>query len=284
MKHTKKLIAAGLVLVMAAGLSACAGGGSAEDIMKTAQAEMAKVKSMTYEMGTEMQMSAAGQTIDMTMSGTIDYFSDPLMMKMDMTTDAGAQGKSTMSMYAEQDGNNYIMYMSQDGTNWAKQTVTDAAALEQYNAKASMDMYLESIESFKEAGTEKINGSDATKYEGVISKDAMNDVMAASGAADQLTSLGLTKDQAEAMYKDLGELPVAIWIDKESSLPVKYEMDMTGIMDKMMANMAEAMGAQAQQADLKVEKMVVSMTITGFDNAETFTIPEAAKNAPETSL
>lgn len=36
------------------------------------------------------------------------------------------------------------------------------------------------------------------------------------------------------MLTDLGDLPISVWVEKESNLPVKYEMDMTAIMQSIM--------------------------------------------------
>lgn len=284
MKKMKVLVAASLALVLTVGLAACGGGGASSDgdIMKTAQKELEKVKSMNCDMVMDMNMSVAGQTMETSTTGKISMMSEPMLMQMDMTMDGGAQGKYDMVMYAEQKDKDYVMYMSADnGTTWMKQTMTDVADLSQYDAQASMDMYLGSSEGFKEGATEKVNGSDAVRYDGVISKDAMNEVMASSGAEDQLSSLGITEEQAAEMYKDLGELPISVWIDKESSLPVKYEMDMTAVMQKLMGNMMEAMGEAAAGVEFKVDKMLISMTMSDFNKVSEIKIPDAAKNAQE---
>lgn len=289
MRKMKKWLALGLVLIMMVSMVGCGGGGdkgkSTEDVMKTAQEELAKVKSMKYDMSMDMNMSAGGQTIESKTTGEVSYNADPLAMQMSMTMDMGAQGKMDMLMYAAKEGDDFVMYMSPDnGANWGKQVMADAAQLEQYNAQDSMSLYLDSIDSFKEAGTEQINGSDAVRYDGVISNDAMNEVMEASGAAQQLTQYGITEEQAAEMYKDLGELPISIWIDKESSLPVKYEMDMTAMMQKIMTKVMETMGATAEDAGLTVDKMFISMTLYDFNNVDPIEIPEAAKAAQEMAI
>ena len=284
MGNLKKVLAIGLAAVMTVGFAACSGGGTAEDIMKTAQEKLADIKSMSYDMDMTMTMTMQGQSMESSTKGTAVYNSDPMAMKMDMTVEAAGQSVA-MQMYAAQEGDNYVMYMTQDGgATWMKQTLSDAAQLEQYNAQASMDLYLKRIDSFKEAGTEKINGSDAVKYEGVIANDSMNEVMAASGAAEMLTQIGISESDAAAMYQDLGDLPVSIWIDKESSIPVKYEMDMTTMMQTLMGKVLESMGASADEAGLTVDKVFMTMTLSDFNNVENIEIPEAAKNAQEAAL
>lgn len=287
MKNMTKWLAFGLILMMMIGLTGCGGdngGTSTEDVMKTAQEELAKVKSMNYDMSMIMNMSSGDETVESSTTGKIAYNADPLAMEMTMNMDMGGQ-KLDMVMYAVQEGTDLVMYMSPDnGTTWGKQTMADASELEQYNAQESMAIYLENIDSFKENGTEQINGSDATRYDGVISKDAMNEIMEISGAATQLTQYGITEEQAAEMYKDLGELPVSIWIDKESSLPVQYEMDMTAMMQTMMNKMVETLGEAAGGAEITIDKMIISMTLYDFNNVNEIALPEAAKNAQEMVL
>lgn len=287
MKKMTKWMALGLILMMMISLAGCGGdngGSSTEDVMKTAQEELAKVKSMNYDMSMIMNMSTNGQTVESNTTGKIAYNADPLAMEMTMDMDMAGQ-KVNMVMYAVQEGSDLVMYMSPDnGTSWAKQTMADASELEQYNAQESMAIYLENIDSFKENGTEQINGSDAARYDGVISNDALNEVMEASGAASQLTQYGITEEQAADMYKDLGDLPISIWIDKESSLPVKYEMDMTTMMQTIMNKVVETLGEAAAGAEITIDKMFISMTLYDFNNVNEITLPEAAKNAQEMPL
>ena len=283
-KKMKTWLVLGLVLMLLVSLTACGNGGnSTEDVMKAAQDALNEVSSMRYDMVMDMNMSAGGQTITSTTTGRIAYNADPLAMEMQMTIDVAAQGKVDMLMYAGQDGDNLVMYMN-DGTTWGKQTLADASQLEQYKAQDSMSIYLENIDSFKEAGTEQVNDSEATKYEGIIANDALNEVMAASGMEEQLAQYGLTAEDAAAIYQDLGDLSVAIWIDNESKLPVKYEMDMTAMMQNIMTKVFEKMNIATEDMDFTVDKMFISMALYDFDNVGEIAIPEEAKSAPEMNL
>ena len=284
MKNLKRTAALALAAALVAGLAAC-GGDTPLDVMKTAQDKMAEAKSMSYDMRMEMNMTLAGQTMESVTAGKIDYIADPLTMKMEMDMNMGSMGSMMMYMFAEQTDAGYMAYMSLDGQTWMKQALADETLIEQYDAQKSMDLYLNGIEDFKAAGTETVNGSEATRYDGVISKAAMNEVMAASGAADQLAQLGLSREEAEALYQDLGELPVSIWIESGSGLPVKYEMDMTGVMQQMMINMVTSMGGTEEDAaSISVDKMLISMTLDNFNEVEEIVIPEEAKNAQEGTL
>lgn len=281
-RRMKQVMALAMILLLTFGLTACGGDGAAANdpaaVMKTAQEKLAAVKSVSYEMTMAMNMSMGDEVLETTTTTTIDSFTDPMKLKADITTDMGDMGSMTILMYAGLEGEDMMMYIRADGVNWMKQKILDASALEQYSAQGSMEIYLESMSGFKDAGAEKIGGKDAQRYDGVIAEEYFNEVLANSGALEQMEQYGITEEEAAEIYKDLGSLPASIWIDKESSLPVCYKMDMTEMMSRLMSNMMEKLGA-GQEAELSVDKVDITMNLYNFDSVADFEIPAEALNA-----
>ena len=58
-------------------------------------------------------------------------------------------------------------------------------------------------------------------------------------------------------------------------LPVRYEMDMTEMMQKLMDQVSTAVSMEYPT----VSRVKVSMTIGGIDAVDAITIPDEAKNA-----
>ena len=85
----------------------------------------------------------------------------------------------------------------------------------------------------------------------------------------------------EALYSS--DLPLTMWIDADGYV-VKYEMDMTAMMQNIMTKVFEKMDVAAEDMDFTVDKMFISMTLYDFDNVGEIAIPEEAKNAPEMNL
>lgn len=284
MKWTKKFSIAALALVATLSLASCSGQ-NAEAIMKTAQEKLNDVKSMSYEMKMDMDMSAEGQALKMTMTGKADCVVEPMALKMDMVMDMGELGSMPMQMYAQDKDGAYVLYSGMDmGTGtmtWTSQTVGSMKDLMQYDAQASMDLYISSADSFKENGTESINGTEAVRYDGVISEKALNDVMTASGVMKQFSSLGMETAEITEMLTNLGDLPISIWVEKESGLPVQYTMDMTTMMQTMMekAISSEAAAGQSTGDTVTVNKVLISMTMSNFNGVDKIVIPEEALNA-----
>ncbi len=253
------------------------------DPMKKALENLESVTSMEAEMLMDMDLtlSANGEEESMETSTTMKMamFEDPLKIKMEMVMDAGAQGTMEMDMYAEvaEDGT-CMMYMN-DGNAWTSQSV-GVVDLDQYNAQNSMKNYIgEDTSIYKEEGKDTVNGASAYKYSYVMTGEEMKQTMLSSGALDSVSALGLDESQMESMLDGLGEITTYVWIDEATLYPVKYEMDMTEVMDKLMSNMIAAMGDQAAGMSMNVPKMTISMTCSNYNNVADFTIPEEAKTA-----
>ena len=252
------------------------------DPFVTAKKNMADVSSLNGKMTMEMNMvlEAGGetQTFETVTSTDMTYFSDPLHMKADVTVDSGENGTISTTIYAEaEEDGTYTMYQT-DGTSWQSQSVP-LDYLSQYNASNNMAEYLNDSYPYEEDGTEQIYGKNAYKYTAVLTGNEIKQALESSGALDTFgSSLGMDESQLEGMTDDLGNMPVSLWIDEESLYPVKYEIDMTSIMDKLISSITESM-AEEEDAGLsmKIPKMTLSMTCSDYNAAKDFTIPEEAK-------
>lgn len=279
-KMLTKTLAGAVVLALSLALCACGGSSSPEDALTRAQAAFADVKSMHYTIDMDMGFSADGESMEMNTTAEADCIVDPIMMDMDMTMDMMGLFDMDLKMYVVQDGSTYTMYTGMDngdGTmSWSKDTLDDLGDIAQYNGKASMDIYLENGSNFKEIGAEDVDGVSAVRYDGIISQDSLKSVMDTSGVLEQYESLGL--EGMEDLLDEMGDLPVSIWLDPDSDLPVKYEMDMTQMMQNMMNKL---LAEEEETADIgfTVDKCVISMVCSDYNTVSNIEIPEEALNA-----
>ncbi len=256
------------------------------DPMEEAMKNMESVTNMEAQMIMDMDMtiSAEGQEEAVESNTTMNMvcFTDPLKIKMDMTVDMGDQGSANTQVYvvpSENDTYNVYMY---DGQSWASQEVTEsdmaASGLADYDARSSMLNYIGDGSKYTQEGTEQIDGGNAYKYSYVLTEEELKDQMKESGALDSVSQLGLDVSQVDSMLDGLGDVTAYVWIDEATMYPVKYEMDMTTVMDSLMKNMVEAMGDQAEGVSMSVPEMKVVMTCSNFNNATDFTVPDEAQN------
>lgn len=251
------------------------------DPMEEAMKNMESVTNLEAQMIMDMDMtvSAEGQEQAVESTTTMDMvcFNDPVKIKLDMTMDMGAQGSTNMQVYVmPSDSGTYTMYMY-DGQSWTSGEASEADFAE-YDARNSMLGYIGDGSKYTQEGTEQVNGANAYKYSYVLTEAELKEQMQESGALDSVSQLGLDVSQVDSMLDDLGDVTAYVWIDEATYYPVKYEMDMTTVMDTLMKNMLEAMGDQAEGVSMSVPEMKISMTCSNFNSATDFTVPDEAQN------
>ena len=281
MKKERKLLALLLVFCMVFALAACGNKDMSDaDVMKQATENMNALKSMTAETSMEMVFSMGEDSMTMTSEMTQKVINDPISMEIVMNMVMGFGGETQemeSTVYAEADGDNLITYTQMEG-DWYKMTQPGLEALEEYDTTKAMGTYLEAIQNFKKTGTEDVAGVKADKYEGVITEDYFQTVLEESGLDEQFGFDGEDSATLKELFECIGEMPITIWIDGEKLLPVKYYFDMTNMMSALMKNMG------ADEEDLAIDKVILSMVLTGFDNVDAIDIPQEAREAEELEL
>ena len=272
MKNLWKKIAAGaLALAMVFSLAACAkkdqpSGGDAVAAMRNARQEMEKVSSMRYTYAMEMAISAEGESVEMTVNGSAE-----MTMNMDML----GMALENIQIYMVPENGRMVTYVGMDmegaGQNqWYKTLAEDATiSTEQYNAVDSFELYMKNGSDFKAAGKETVQGVSATRYEGVISSDVLEETLEKSGNLDNISSL-LGEDYSDALAK-MGGIPITIWIS-DAGLPVKYVFDMTSMVAELIKNTAE----DNRDAGVSVDKVMMSMEVEGYNDISAITVPQEA--------
>lgn len=291
-KNFKQKAIAGVLavamLLAFAGCSSDKGGDSQKsvsDIMKTAQENLKDVESISYDMTMEMAMSSEDGEFALNVKGTADQMVDPMKINMDMTMGMDELGEIETKMYiVEEADGSLVTYTGVTGVDgelsWVKQTVLDEYAVAQYNMTDSFELYMESAENFEAKGSETVAGKKATRYDGTISEEAMSKVMKNSGAFEQFGATGMTEEDINTMVSELGKMPISIWISDDDTIPVKYEMDMTEVMKNLMQSMMEGV-EDTETANFSFDKMLISVTVNGYDTVEDFEIPAEALSATE---
>ena len=281
MKNLRKKIAAGaLALAMVFSLAACAkkdqpSGGDAVAAMRNARQEMEKVSSMRYTYAMEIAISAEGESVEMTVNGSAEMTMDPIAVKMTMNMDMLGMALENIQIYMVPENGRMVTYVGMDmegaGQNqWYKTLAEDATiSMDQYNAVDSFELYMENGSDFKAAGKETVQGVSATRYEGVISSDVLEETLEKSGNLDNISSL-LGEDYSDALAK-MGGIPITIWIS-DAGLPVKYVFDMTSMVAELIKNTAE----DNRDAGVSVDKVMMSMEVEGFNDISAITVPQDA--------
>ena len=270
---SKKLLAAALAAVLT--LAGCGttvlSAEETKELLTLSQKTMATVESMS--MGEE--------TAETTTVAKILTQQNPLRMQMNLsaTLEDGTEAQN-MQMYAEEEDGKLRTYVLAADT-WYSQTM-ELGGLAQYNAEENVTLYLSNLADFSATATEKINDTEATKIEGTLKKDVLQKVLAESGMTETAAAMGVTEEQLAALTESVKSLPLTLWIDADGYV-LKYEMNLTEVMQKIMDKAMEAAGSTDASSAVKVEKTSISMVCSQFNAVKEITIPEEAKSAESIS-
>ena len=188
MKKTARIIA---LILLAAMLLCLTGCGSFETKMAKAVKKMSALQSvhMDMDMHMDFSMTMLGESLDLdaNMESRIDMQTEPLRARMEMGMEVlGAN--MDMLMYMEQNGEEYTTYVSADGgASWESESITAEEAKSQTgDVSENLKIFIDCAKSFQEAGTETVNGSAATRYDGQITGDSLESALELSGAKEML--------------------------------------------------------------------------------------------------
>lgn len=286
MKNLKKAIALLLALTMLLCLEGC---GSFEKKMAKSAVKMSSLNSMHMDMDVELGLgiSVMGQSMDMEMSvdAGIDVNMEPYAAKMDMNVKAMGISQNVQIYVLEEDGMRRSYASDDGGKTWTKGETDgdfdiDTSSL---NAKDALALLAKWAGGFAQAGEEKINGSAATKYSGEIEAEYLLEAMELTGTKDKLEELLDT--EMDAVAEDIGSVPVSIWLDNKSGMVVRMEMDMTVLMqgifaeilDKAISGALADSGLDGLTMDIGLNKALVTMEYSQFDEVPTIELPEGVK-------
>lgn len=283
MKKTAKLVALlTSALLIIVGFSSC-GKLSPEEALKKASASMENVKSTTYDMDMVMSLSSGEDKISMNFDMDVDQVYDPYGMKLAMTMDLGELGNVKTDIYLVKDDETFITYTGMDyGTGetfWIKTTSEDMTNYEQYDAQASLDLYIDCVNKFTEAGKEDIGSWKTTRYDGEITSDMIEKAFKETGMESLYSTIGLNVDET-INFEEMKPLKLSIWIDDKTYIPVKYYLDMTDMMqsvvDKIIASEIETAGESYTEEipSIKADEVSVSMLVTSIDSLDSIVIPD----------
>ena len=232
-------------------------------------AAMEEITSMDSEIVTDMSMEVMGEKMDMKQVVKSSLFVDPLRMKSVQTVTAAGE-TMTIESYMIQQGDDIVMYidmgMGEGFIELLRMPVDEFDYIAELNLPlASMITSLDAPESAV------LDGVPVIKLEGVIPKELMDEVMSAMNMDDLVASMGMEGLEIDLAFADI---PMTMWVDPESKLVLKYEMDMkdllTAMFNAMLGGLAEELG---EEVEITVNSALMVMTMSNFNNATEFTLP-----------
>lgn len=239
---------------------------------------------MTMDMAFDLQCETTSMTMKMDEACT----QDPLSAEVNMTMDMGGLGKMDTTMYLVQEDGEYVNYMKMSGgilgdedVGWSRSTI-DMTDLAQYNAMDSAKLYLDVLNSFQSAGKEAIGSYNTIRYDGKVTGQDISKMLDTLG--DNVSTMFSTSDTSTMadLFSDLDGIPMSVWIDQKTALPVRCEMDLSGMVNQLMGKMIDALGSLSSEAvDFQVSKARVTVEYSDYNAVAPITVPQEALDSAQ---
>lgn len=270
MKKAKRILVFAILAAMLLSLCGC---GMFRTHVAKAAIKMSKLESLhaDIEMQIGMGISLLGQDVnaDAAITGGADIQRDPERVYVNMNAEV-AGFEQNLLFYGVGRDDGFDVYSSVDsGDSWTKGSVEDddSSKSSKADGKSVFLLLSDSAASFKEYGKEKVNGSDAIRYNGKITSDELRQALELANAKQALEE-SLDVELDDDVFEDLGDVPVYIWIDVKSGMIVRVEMDMSDVMQGLVPVIADKAMEKTDVGigvNTKVYEVTVSITLSEFD-------------------
>ena len=270
MKKTKRILVFAMLAAMLLSLCGC---GMFRTRVAKAAVKMSKLESLHADVDMEigMKLSLLGQdmNVDSSVTGGVDIQRSPARMYANITADV-ADFEQNLLLYGVGRDGGFDVYSSADsGESWTKGSVENDVGAKSGTADAKSVFLLlsDSAASFKEYGKEKVNGSDALRYNGKITSDELKQALELANARQALEE-SLDVELDDDIFADPGSVPVSIWIDEKSGMIVRIEMDMSDVMQGLVPVLVDKAMEKANigiNVNTKVYDVTLSVTLSEFD-------------------
>ena len=270
----KKIAALVLALIMLLSLSGC----GMDLKLTTAVLKLNKVQSLHADVDGALELTAtdpsSSETFLASVVGGVDFSKEPLSAYADLNLAVMDEQLHILATLESQGDNAVLSYSLDDGATWETQDLGQLEGnmdLDPIDLLEGLGEAGDAIGNFTAVGTETVLGSDATRYDSVISGAVMAELMEENGAEDALeNNLGVDVDFD---FSNLPDVNLSVWVDKASGLPVKGCIDMSAMLQSMMdaslASILQAAGETGPISDysLVVNQTYLSVTLSNFNNA-----------------
>lgn len=257
-----------------------------DELWAAAKENIVTTKSARLHMTMDMAFDLQGETTSMTMKMEEACTQNPLSAEVNMTMDMGGLGKMDTTMYLVQEGKEYVSYTKVSGgilddqdVGWSQSTI-DVTDLKQYNAMDNAKLYLDVLNSFQSAGKEAIGSYNTIRYDGKVTGQDISKMLDTLG--DNVSSMLSTADASTMadLFSQLDGIPMSVWIDQKTALPVRYEMDLSGMVNQLMRTMINALSSLSSEAvDFQVSKARVTVECSDYNAVAPITVPQEVLDA-----
>ena len=266
-KQWKRLAAAGMAAVMAAGLMAgCGKKATPESLFKDMEKNSEKIESAKCNIAMKMEMSDGTDSMAVSMDMDMGVTTDPAAVygkgEVDMSA-LGMDQKAEIEMYQVEEDGEQVTYTLTDG-EWSRNVGSDDMDDMNLDMFEDVEDQAKLFELYKDMV--EVNGKDCFELTGDMGGDTLSGMMGEEMISDLA---GLDLDEEE--ISDI-KVPCTMYIYREDILPARVTVDMSDVLGTL---------AGAEEAGVDVSEFSIEITYLEFDSVDEIKVPEEALAAVE---
>ncbi len=285
MKIGKRILAFLLSALLAIPLLGCSDGSA--QLMERMAKRMQDVQSARMDICMDVDVSAAGEMLDLQAAMQLDYIREPLAMKMQMDLSSAGQSEQA-TMYLQQADTWIHAYMRQGRGDWQHAALLEGQLTGQVQQALNMTDIVNTLfdaKQFKKVGTEQIDGVTTVKISGKLGAETIVKLLLSSGLSEEMTHLHADAlEQLRNIVTQMGETSITYWIDEEKAELRKAEVDMTqalnGLLQKLVSQVDARSGMQFVLYLIQFDTCKVTVSYTDIDALSSIEIPQEVLDTP----
>lgn len=241
-----------------------------EDAIVAIQKKMNKAESYHADMELNINMDIAKETVKMDLESKMVIFTNPYKGKMTMDINPDTTNAEKTELYITKNKDHYLIYKGID-KEWSKEELEEETFEATYNTQADINVYIAEKESFIVKEQIEEEGRAIVVLEGKLTKDALHMI---------INNIDLSLKRSE--LNDTEDIPVILYVEEATSLPVRISIDLTKIMQDIMGSLIQELIVDIPDEEvisLQVTNSVMTINYSHINNAEDFEIPEEVKES-----
>lgn len=261
-KKLTKAAALILVFVLSLSLSACSMGLNDMLILKRAYRKLADMDSVSFNLTGSVEAKMASLPLKAALSADCRAMVQPRTLYMSVSLDMGTLGMLEVPVYLFSDGDALQLRLGL-GEIGDELWFSGSIPLPQSSSQGGLDvedvltMLQDDPDALSIGETETINDTVCRPFTLTLPGSLLSQAMAAS-----LPEGGETTPE---------DLSLTVWIAEKDGSPVRLSTDLANVAQYVLDSSDSAL-----LSGLKLEKLPVTVDITGFNDVESIQLPEAA--------
>ncbi len=260
------------------------------DVVAAADQQLNIAESFAMDMKLVLAMSAEGESVAVAMDAGMKFILDPLTMRMtfDMTIEPELDEKISAEIYLRTEDGALVLYAETEGeairmplgsleelTAMFTAMFSEMGFSEEMLSAESSASSPDDYERLAFMGESTVNGKKVYVIEAVpkIPSGEMQEIFGAMGMDAMFEDMGMSMSAFLTAYENMA---FTYYIDKATYQYVRMEMDLTGVMRKVMANMGilEEVGVSFDQYSIVID-------ISDINKVKPFDVPKRILNNAE---